>query len=807
MLQLIRILITIGSAIVGLILRNPGTVQAFIRAWLTTWRNVVALSGYITTAILAIWSLAQLVVTGAAATTSGGVRWVNGLYRAGFNTALQFILAVAWMWGHYSVAVSSLAWSYDWLLEYFRRSERVADPHMRPSVEQTVVLFGRSLISEPTFEQYMLDEGYTRAEADKLLDLYYNDVNSTDIISDYHRNSIDKNVAINRLIQTGLSKAAATLLIENSVQILTIDQLLTARTKGHIKDDADFFKWGKQLGYAEAELKLLEKSNGDPISVGQAFDLWNRVEGAISIPASDRNEIEAELVKSGYSKTKVDDALDQGTLNRDWYPFVKLLRYNMLGAADYIRFAVRDVYNSVVRAANRLDEGYPNILDAKLKMLGYSPQDARDAWAAHWELPSPTQVFEMLHRGKLPPGITVEDYLVSADYAPAWRQALTDISYNPITRTDAKRMYKLRGDFDELVRHFKDNGYNDKDALDLAEFTRQDVNLEGNNERQGLSSGLKNAVLSMYKGRTISADEVRDILHQLTYTDETIEQFIIEADFFRIQDEKADVAGALKSAYVKALRSREDTVALLQQAGWRGQPLDDLMGTWDLLRTVTELQPHQTATRDLTKGELIAAYKDEIITIEQLTDGIAQLGYDENETNVIVQLAYSAKNKAERNDLIEVVHQSYLAGALDVSTTAVELDKIGVPFLQKNNLIGKWKQELAKRIPDFTLAQLEGMIKAKIMDEATAQKYLNDQGYTSEQQTFLLSWWLGKRNPPPEGTPITKTPLALSRADYEALYINTKDNRTRAFNGLKSIGYTETDANLILDQIDRNMKR
>ncbi|NBQ45398.1 MAG: hypothetical protein EBU37_04980, partial [Actinobacteria bacterium] len=325
--------------------------------------------------------------------------------------------------------------------------------------------------------------------------------------------------------------------------------------------------------------------------------------------------------------------------------------------------------------------------------------------------------------------------------------------------------------------------------------------------RQGLASGLKNAVLSMYKGRTISADEVRDILRQLTYTDETIEQFIIEADFFRIQDEKADVAGALKSAYVKALRSREDTVALLQQAGWRGQPLDDLMGTWDLLRTVTELQPHQTATRDLTKGELIAAYKDEIITIEQLTDGIAQLGYDENETNVIVQLAYSAKNKAERNDLIEVVHQSYLAGALDVSTTAVELDKIGVPFLQKNNLIGKWKQELAKRIPDFTLAQLEGMIKAKIMDEATAQKYLNDQGYTSEQQTFLLSWWLGKRNPPPEGTPITKTPLALSRADYEALYINTKDNRTRAFNGLKSIGYTETDANLILDQIDRNMKR
>ena len=99
------------------------------------------------------------------------------------------------------------------------------------------------------------------------------------------------------------------------------------------------------------------------------------------------------------------------------------------------------------------------------------------------------------------------------------------------------------------------------------------------------------------------------------------------------------------------------------------------------------------------------------------------------------------------------------------------------------------------------------MIKAKVMDEATAQKYLEDQGYTRDQQTFLLSWWLGKRNPPPEGSSIRQTPLALSRNDYEALYITTKDNRVRAFNGLKTIGYTETDANLILDAIDRNMQR
>jgi len=803
MLRLISLLTTLGMIILNLI-RSPGPTLIIIWNAIRLFFTITApILGQFFTGLVALWTFAIGIINGTFSITASGARWLKGLKRAGFAAALDPMLPVAWLWAHYSIAMSSLTWSYDWLLEYFRREERAADPHMRPSVEQTIVLFGRSLLDEPTFEQYMLDEGYTRAEANRLLNLYQNDVTSADIIRDYWRNSIAEDVTINRLVETGLSKAAATLLLENSVQIVTIDQLLNARLKGYIPDTAMFYNMGHQLGYEIPELDLLEASNGEPISVGQALELWNKKEGAdLAISLGLANEIEQDW-STGKGEADVNRAVLEGPLNNYWFPAIKKLRYNMLGAPDYIRFAVRDVYNVAVRAANKLDQDFPEIVGAKLRMLGYSPQDAKDAWAAHWELPSPTQVFEMLHRGKLPAGITVEQYLASADYAPAWRKALSDISYNPITRTDAKRMYKLRGDFDELVRHFKDNGYNDADANDLAEFTRQDVNLEGNNERRNLSSGLKNAVLAMYKGRTISADETRDVLRQLTYTDETIEQFILEADFFRIQDEKADIAGALKAAYVKALRTRDDTVALLQQAGWNGQPLDDLMGTWDLLRAATELQPQQAASRDLTKAELVAAYKDEIITAEQLTDGIAQLGYDENETNVIVQLAYSAKHKAERNDLIEVVHQSYLAGALDPSTTSLELEKIGVPYLQKNNLIGKWKQELAKRIPDFTLAQLEGMIKAKVMDEATAQKYLEDQGYTRDQQTFLLSWWLGKRTP--DATALTTT--KLRRSDVEGQYINSRDTRTTVVVELRDLGYGPSSINVILDGIDKNLNR
>jgi hypothetical protein len=238
-------------------------------------------------------------------------------------------------------------------------------------------------------------------------------------------------------------------------------------------------------------------------------------------------------------------------------------------------------------------------------------------------------------------------------------------------------------------------------------------------------------------------------------------------------------------------------------SGWRGQPLDDLMGTWDLLREVTELQPHQVASRDLTKAELVAAYKEHIIDVDDLTGNLMKLGYDLDESAVIIRLAEVSMEKATRNEQIEVVHQSFLAGALDVQGANIKMDEINIPFLQKNNLIGKWNYDLAKRIPDFTLAQLDGMTFAKIIPEDRAQKYLEDQGYTREQQTFLLSWWLKKRTPDTTTGSTTK----LRRSDIESMYINDKGKRGAAHDALKGLAYSESEITFILDSIDKNLKR
>ena len=484
-------------------------------------------------------------------------------------------------------------------------------------------------------------------------------------------------------------------------------------------------QWGLHPNYFDA----LYAANGQIPSPGQLLDLLNRQDGG---------EIKGP---PKYTKAYVEDTLRESALKDRYIADIMELRYQLLGASDYIRFAVRDVYDAAARQKLTLDQDFPPGLAPKLVALGYSDTDAKDAWAAHWELPSPTQVYEMLHRGKLPEGVTVEDYLKSADYAPIWRQSLVDISYNPITRTDAKRMYKLRGDFDALVANFRNNGYNEQDSKDLAEFTREDVSLETRQEKELLVGPVKNKALAMYQSRRISAAELRSTLLQLKYPEEIVSRFITDIDFVRESDRRDDVAAAVKGSFIKALRSKDDTVAILKKTGYTDEGIAEVMESWDILREATELQPHQEVTRDLTKAEILQAFSDDIYDEDQTRGAISALGYDEAETNAIVQRIVLQKARKVLADEVAVIHEEVLQGRSTFDEASISLDKLGVPATTKRLYLIRWGQEREKRIPDFPVALLEKLAGKQLLTTETARFYMNNQGYTEEQQRLLLELW------------------------------------------------------------------
>ena len=473
-------------------------------------------------------------------------------------------------------------------------------------------------------------------------------------------------------------------------------------------------------GYTDEDGNTLIDIQGEPLAPGQLLDLLNR------------GDVDETFVRQGLNESRLKPKYNDALLK---------LRFQLLGASDYIRFAVREVFTPASRAALTLDEDYPAILTEKLRRIGYSEDDARDSWAAHWELPSPSQAYEMLHRGLINEA-QLDDYLKSADYAPVWRPLLKAISYDPLTRVDVRRAYKLGVvTLDDVKATYRSIGYDEKNAAILTEFTRVDADEERKQERELLVGPVKSSALAMYKARRIGEDQLRQTLADLKYPKDIVDRFIADIDFVREQDHREDVAAAVKASYVKALRSRDDTIAVLVKAGYTSAELDQLLETWDILREATELQPHQSAQRDLTKGEILQAFADDVYSEDQARLAITALGYDDAETSAIVGHAVLVKSKKALADEVEVIHQETIAGGRSFDAASVALDGLGVPSTQKRLYLIKWGQERQKRIPDFPVALLEKLAAKNLLTTDAARFYLINQGYTEQQIGLLLALW------------------------------------------------------------------
>jgi hypothetical protein len=144
-------------------------------------------------------------------------------------------------------------------------------------------------------------------------------------------------------------------------------------------------------------------------------------------------------------------------------------------------------------------------------------------WEAHWRLPSVETVVDAFHRG----AITAEElskYLVWHDYKPTPRPGIsvTDIDIfratqkTLFTRVDARYAYEFGyWDFDRLVRHFRDLGYED-DALDqaLVQVGRTLTEEKGKLETQAIND---------YIAGYITAEQLQADLNALGLSPERVE--------------------------------------------------------------------------------------------------------------------------------------------------------------------------------------------------------------------------------------------------------------------------------------------
>ncbi len=346
-------------------------------------------------------------------------------------------------------------------------------------------------------------------------------------------------------------------------------------------------------------------------------------------------------------------------------------------SADLIRMAVREAFSPDVVKRFQYDEAFPTEVLQYTRQLGLPDEWVLRQWYAHWELPSPQMGYEMLHR--LRPGrskLTFTDgdldlLLRTADFAPYFRDRMKAISFNPITRVDVRRMYKL-GIFDaeEVKQRYMDIGYTEEDAGKLADFTVKYESDDGSSNLDKYANLSLTTLKSLFLKDVIDEGEFTERLKKLKYGEEEIKLIIELANL----DNADDTAIDFKKKFIT-----------------------------DML------------------ADISAALANRMINPETARTSLAALGIADSNIDYILQKQEYDASLQDINDTIKFIRDAYISGSIDRSTLVSELGKLGISGTQQNKLIDDL--ELALKYRNRRLTESEYR-KAMIKGIITVDDYI-----------------------------------------------------------------------------------
>jgi len=290
---------------------------------------------------------------------------------------------------------------------------------------------------------------------------------------------------------------------------------------------------------------------------------------------------------------------------------------------DIITMAVREAFTpEIVTRFGQMEDLPPDFVKWA-KQKGLSEYWAKAYWASHWALPSILQGFEMIHRRVIgQPDLNL--LLRALDVMPFWRDKLTAISYNPLTRVDVRRMYGLGVLKEEGVFNaYLDVGYNETNAKLMTEFTIAFVS----EKEKDLT---KADILALYKKSAVARETALSMLIRLGYYEDNAELLMTRADLEIYATFKKEQIGYIKSAYVAGKINDGEALNRLGKLDMPSKEVNTLMESWDLARI--------SKVKELSLDNLKAFFKAKVITIQELTDELRELGYNTQDTNRFILL-------------------------------------------------------------------------------------------------------------------------------------------------------------------------
>lgn len=297
--------------------------------------------------------------------------------------------------------------------------------------------------------------------------------------------------------------------------------------------------------------------------------------------------------------------------------------------SDFIRFAVREVFDPAQRATLKLDQDYPDAFTAKAALHGLSEDDAHDYWAAHWNLPSATQGDHMLWRGEIDED-GLDELLKALDYSPTWRSKLANIARPVLGRVDIRRAFHLGIINEAGVRAaYGQLGYAGQSLEALVKIAVSPAST-GTSVKDLTAAQLA----AEYEGGFATVTEFRSSLEALGYPASAADEYVELGDARRVARARNAALGRIRSSYVGHKIPRAEAAVALAKEVSSADTRELILTEWD-----NELAVN---VRTLTQAQIAKAYKLGIYDQARALDALTDLGMSDEDAGTVLAEALGA---------------------------------------------------------------------------------------------------------------------------------------------------------------------
>lgn len=308
--------------------------------------------------------------------------------------------------------------------------------------------------------------------------------------------------------------------------------------------------------------------------------------------------------------------------------------------SDLIRFMTRDTDDAALVNRFGMDTDFQDKFGQQIqewsKASGVSEEYMRHVWRAHWSIPSPGQLFEMLHRkvtvdANNPHEITLDDVkaaLQQQDILPYWVDAFIEIAYRPLTRIDAKRAFAIGTlDREGLVKAFLDLGYNDDNAEVMAAF----------NEKQALIAFTKSPTIVKFASGLLSEAQFEEELKLQGARDDIVPTLREKALTLASSLTRKECIAALKKRYMTGDINRVDLQSELISMSIPADIAQNIVKAFDCAKSATG--------REIPAGQLAGLYSEGIISASDMTKRLQNIGYAYEDAVLLTRRTVAANQR------------------------------------------------------------------------------------------------------------------------------------------------------------------